>query len=365
MKDFEYNTFPSRVIFGSGSVQKLPAEIRRINTARPLLLSTPRGSHLAVQLSEDLRKSFIDVAGIFSNAKEHTPTSVTEEATVVLTSKAADCVISIGGGSVIGLAKAISIRTGVPHISIPTTYSGSEMTPILGETHDGKKTTRADPKVLPVAVIYDPDLTASLPAAICSTSGVNAIAHAVEGLYASNTNPIISMLALEGIRSLADSLPGIVEDSGSKAPREKALYGAWLCGTVLGNSAMGLHHKLCHVLGGSFSLPHAETHTILLPHTLSYDAPAIPEQMVKLAEILPESNGDALQGLEALLQKLQVPRALKSVGMKESDIDKAANMATSNQYPNPRGLESKWIREVIRRAWAGETAVANLQDADT
>lgn len=362
MNDFEYHTFPSRIIFGSGSVQKLPAEIRRINAARPLLLSTPRGSDLAVQLSENLQRSSIEVAGIFLNAKEHTPTSVTEEATVVLASKAADCVISIGGGSVIGLAKAISIRTGVSHISIPTTYSGSEMTPILGETHHGKKTTRSDPKILPVIVIYDPDLTISLPSPICNTSGVNAIAHAVEGLYASNTNPIIAMLALEGIRSLADSLPRIVQDPGSKAPREKALYGAWLCGTVLGNSAMGLHHKLCHVLGGSFSLPHAETHTILLPHTLSYNAPAIPEQMFKLAEVLPESNGDAMQGLEALLQKLQVPRALKDVGMKESDIDRAADIAISNQYPNPRVLEPKWIRELIRRAWAGETAAANLQD---
>ncbi|OAQ60225.1 maleylacetate reductase [Pochonia chlamydosporia 170] len=360
MKEFEYNVLPSRVIFGSGSVKKLPDEIKRLNVSRPLLLSTPGKSNYTNQLSDILQAASIAVAGTFPHAKQHTPASVTEEATAVLNSIEADCVVSIGGGSVVGLGKAVSIRTGVPHISIPTTYSGSEMTPILGETQDGKKTTRSDPKILPAVVIYDADFTMTLPPAICSTSGINAIAHAVEALYAKNANPITSMLALEGIKALAESLPQIVLDPKSRSPRDQALYGAWLCGTVLGSSSMGLHHKLCHVLGGSFSLPHAETHTIVLPHALSYNAPAIPEQMAKLAIVLPGSNGDALTGLELLLEKLQVPRALKDFGMKESDIDKATEIATGNQYPNPRELEPEWIRELIRRAWAGEAPKANL-----
>jgi alcohol dehydrogenase class IV len=361
MKDFEYNALPHRVVFGSGSIQKLPVEIKRLNVSRPLLLCTSRGRHLADQLSVIIKAASLDVAGIFAEATAHTPTFVTEQGTAFLNSTSADCVISIGGGSVIGLGKAISFYSGVVHISIPTTYSGSEMTPILGETQNGHKTTQSNPKILPNIVIYDVDLTLALPPAICSTSGMNAIAHAVEALYAQNANPVTSLLALEGIKSLAEALPLIVRDPHSKPPRTRALYGAWLCGTVLGSSSMGIHHKTCHVLGGSFSLPHAETHTIMLPHSLSYNAPFIPEQMAQIATALPDSGGDALNGLKLLLEKLPVPRTLKELGMNEQDIGKAAELATSNQYPNPRPLDSRWIQELIRRAWAGEPAEESLQ----
>ena len=268
--------------------------------------------------------------------------------------------MSIGGGSTTGLGKAISIRTGLPHISIPTTYAGSEMTPILGETQDGKKTTRSDPKILPGTVLYDVDLTMTLPKVLSATSGVNAIAHAVEALYARNTNPIISLLALEGTKALAESLPEIITDPQSRSARERAQYGAWLCGTCLGSVGMALHHKLCHTLGGSFDLPHAETHTIVLPHALSYNAPAIPDAMSRLATVLPGSNGDATKGLNVLLESLEVKRGLKEFGMKEEDIDKAAEIAVSNPYWNPRPVEEGPIRELIRRAWAGEPAKADL-----
>lgn len=312
------------------------------------------------QLTDILKEASIDIAGIFPHARMHTPVSVTEEAVQHLTSTSADSVISIGGGSVTGLGKAISIRTGVPHISIPTTYSGSEMTPVLGETSEGTKTTRSDPKILPAVVIYDVDFTMSLPARICVTSGVNAIAHAVETLYANNANPITSMLALEGTKALAEALPAINKHPEAREPRERALYGAWLCGTCLGSATVGLHHKLCHILGGSFGLPHAETHTIILAHALSYNAPAIPEQMKQLAMVFQDSEGDALKGLNLLLEKLQAPRALRDLGMEESDIDKAVDLAIGNQYPNPRALEKEPLRELIRRAWAGEPANANL-----
>ncbi|RMZ82855.1 hypothetical protein DV737_g1900, partial [Chaetothyriales sp. CBS 132003] len=234
------------------------------------------------------------------------------------------------------------------------------MTPILGETQDGKKTTRSDPKILPGTVIYDVKLTLTLPVALSATSGVNAIAHAVEALYAKNKNPITSTFAIEGIRSLAEALPEITAESQSLPAREKAQYGAWLCGVCLGTSSMALHHKLCHTLGGSFNLPHAETHTIVLPHALSYNAPAVPDAMAKLATALPDSDGDATKGLNTLLEKLKVKRALKDFGMKEEDIDKAAEIAVSNQYPNPRPLDKDKIREVIRRCWAGEPARVDL-----
>ena len=360
MDPFEYTANPSRVVFGPGSIRKLPAELQRQKLSAPLLLSTPQQVDQAAQLAQILTDAGVTAAGTYSNATMHTPSHITEEAMDFVKTKSADCVVSIGGGSTTGLGKAISVRTGLPHLCIPTTYAGSEMTPILGETQDGRKTTRSDPKILPGTVIYDVDLTMTLPASLSATSGVNAIAHAVEALYAQNRNPIISLMALEGTKALAEALPVIVEKPDDQKARERAQYGAWLCGVCLGSSAMALHHKLCHTLGGTFNLPHAETHTIVLPHALSYNAPAIPEVMRQLAEVLPGSDGDAIRGLNVLLEKLKVKRALKDFGMEEGGIAKAAELAGQAQYPNPRSVEEGPVRELIRRAWAGEPAKADL-----
>lgn len=175
MEAFEYNPSTARVIFGNGTISKLPDEVARKKLTAPLLLSTPEQVDQASQLKNILNGK---VAGVFSEASMHTPLAITEKALAYAESTNADSIISIGGGSTIGLGKAISIRTGLPHICIPTTYAGSEMTPILGETQDGEKTTRSDPKILPTTVIYDVDLTITLPASISAASGVNAIAHA-------------------------------------------------------------------------------------------------------------------------------------------------------------------------------------------
>ncbi|KAI1343050.1 putative maleylacetate reductase [Xylariaceae sp. FL0016] len=357
MDSFEYSSSPARVIFGSGTIKKIPEELARAKVSKPFLLSTPQQvDHINL-----LRGVLGDaVAGTFTEATMHTPVEVTGRALAQLKSAAADCVVSIGGGSTVGLGKALSIRTGLFHLTVPTTYAGSEVTPILGETDGGKKTTRSDPKILPSTVVYDVDLTMSLPVTMSATSGVNAIAHAVEALYARNTNPIINLLAQEGVKALAASLPTLVSDPSSREARTSAQYGAWLCGTCLGSVGMSIHHKLCHTLGGSFNLPHAETHTIVLPHALSYNAPKVNEAMAKLAEALPDSQGDATRGLNVLLQKLKVERGLKALGMKEEDIDKAADIAVSNPYWNPRPIERGPIRELIRRAWAGEEARADL-----
>ncbi|PYI05734.1 maleylacetate reductase [Aspergillus sclerotiicarbonarius CBS 121057] len=357
MNSFEYNSSPSRVLFGAGTLSQLPSELTRLNLTRPLVLCTPQQTHQAKSVKSVLNNQ---VAGIFTEATMHTPTHITDKALEFATRQNADSIISIGGGSTIGLGKAISIRTGLPHICIPTTYAGSEMTPILGETADGLKKTRSDPKILPGTVIYDVDLTMTLPVGMSATSGVNAIAHAVEALYARNTNPIINLLALEGTKALATALPELITNPTSPSARSSAQYGAWLCGTCLGSVGMSIHHKLCHTLGGSFNLPHAETHTAVLPHAISYNAPRIPEAMEKLAEALPESNGDAIHGLNVLLDKLQVKRGLKEYGMKEEDIDKAADIAVGNPYWNPREIEREPIRELIRRVWAGEPARADL-----
>jgi alcohol dehydrogenase class IV len=282
----------------------------------------------------------------------HTPVEVTEDALAAAKAAGADCLVALGGGSTIGLAKAIALRTDLPQIAVPTTYAGSEMTPILGETKDGRKTTQKSPKVLPEVVIYDVDLTMTLPKGLSGTSGINAIAHSVEALYAEDANPIISVLAEQSIAALGRSLPRISAVPGDREARSDAQYGAFLAGACLGSVGMALHHKLCHTLGGMFDLPHSETHTIVLPHALAYNAPAIPKAVEKIARAL--GVADAPAGISALSRQVGAPQSLRTLGMPERGIDEATDVALSNPYWNPRPLERQGIRNLIARAWAGE-----------
>jgi alcohol dehydrogenase class IV len=281
----------------------------------------------------------------------HVPVETARAARDFAAQVGADCAIAIGGGSTTGLGKAIALETSLPIIAIPTTYAGSEMTPIYGLTEDGVKKTGRDPCVLPKTVIYDPALTTSLPPALSLTSGINAIAHAAEGLYAQDANPIISLMAEEGIRALGLGLPRVMQQPGDLAARSDCLYGAWLCGAVLGSVGMALHHKLCHTLGGTFNLPHAETHTIVLPHALAYNREAAPQAMQRIARAL--GTTDAAQGVFDLARDNGAPTALKDIGLKESDIDIALDIALKNPYWNPRPLERAALRALLVAAYEG------------
>ncbi len=263
----------------------------------------------------------------------------------------ADCAIAIGGGSTTGLGKAIALDSGLPIVAVPTTYAGSEMTPIYGLTEGGVKKTGRDLRVLPKAVIYDPDLTLSLPVALSVTSGINAIAHAAEGLYAPDANPVVSLMAEQGIRALAGGLPRIVHDAHDADARADCLYGAWLCGAVLGSVGMALHHKLCHTLGGTLNLPHAETHTIVLPHALAYNRDAAPAAMRRIAAAL--GADDAARGVFDLARASGVPVALKDIGMDEADIERVLDLALRNPYWNPRPPERASLRALLEDAYAG------------
>jgi maleylacetate reductase len=350
---FTFENLPCRVVFGSGTLSAATTEVQRLGGHRALVLTTPQQEAEGRKLGSSLGSLF---AGIFSGATMHTPVEVTEQALAAMKACDADCVVSLGGGSTTGLGKALALRTGVNQLCIPTTYAGSEMTPILGETKDGLKTTVRTNDVLPETVIYDIDLTLSLPTGLAATSGINAIAHAVEALYARDQNPVISLMAEEGIRALADALPSIMERPGDREARGQALYGAWLCGVCLGTVGMALHHKLCHTLGGTFDLPHAETHTIILSHALAYNAPAIPDAMARIARAI--RAADAPLGLYDLARRLNAKLALRDIGMPESGIDKAADLAVTNAYWNPRPLERNAIRDLIARAWSGAAPAA-------
>jgi maleylacetate reductase len=346
---FVYRSSAVRVVFGDGTSSKLSEEADLLSVGRALVLTTRGHAQQGLDLAKHLGPRF---AGAFAGAVMHTPIGVTEQAVRRATELRADGIVSLGGGSTIGLGKAISLRTGLPHIALPTTYAGSEMTPILGETSDGVKTTRSHPQIMPDTVIYDVALTLSLPPAIAAVSGMNALAHAVEALYAQDRNPIVSLMATEAIREVVGALPDVVENPEDREARSRALYGAWLCGACLGSVGMALHHKLCHVLGGTFNLPHAETHSIVLPFAMDYNARAVPDVDAQVAGILKASSAAA--GLYDFARRMRVPAGLNEIGMPQSGIDRAADLAMGNPYWNPRPLQRDAVRELIARTWAGE-----------
>jgi alcohol dehydrogenase class IV len=353
MKSFIYNGQPGRVVFGAGTLAQLGAEIERMGARRALVLSTPEqrasAEHVAALLGSR-------AADIFDRAVMHVPMETAREARALSRQLGADCAVAIGGGSTTGLGKAIALDSGLPVLAIPTTYAGSEMTPIYGITEEGLKKTGRDARVLPRTVIYDPELTLTLPVGLSVTSGINAIAHAAEGLYSTDGNPVMDLMAQEGIAALGRALPAIRANPGDVDARSQALYGAWLCGLVLGNVGMALHHKLCHTLGGSFNLPHAETHTIVLPHALAYNAQAAPVAMHRIALALKARN--AAQATFDLARDNAAPVALRDIGMHESDLDRACEIALQNQYPNPRPLDRKAIRTLLQNAFEGNRPAA-------
>ncbi|WP_455273790.1 maleylacetate reductase [Rhizobium herbae] len=347
-RDFTYSGSPAHIVFGEGKSGTAGEWVEKLGCSRALVLSTPQQKADAEALAERLGPL---AAGVFSGAVMHTPVDVTEAAMRVVVETKADCVVSLGGGSTTGLGKAIALRTDLPQIVIPTTYAGSEVTPILGQTEAGRKTTVRHASILPEVVIYDAALTLGLPAGMSVTSGLNAMAHAVEALYAQDRNPISTLMAIEGLRAFKASLPGIIATPEALHVRADALYGAWLCGTVLGAVGMALHHKICHTLGGTFDTPHADTHAIMLPHTAGYNAVAVPELLAPVAEIFGGSVGG---GLWDFAKRTGAPVALKDLGLSEADLDRAASIAVENPYWNPRPIDRQSIRALLQDAWEGK-----------
>jgi maleylacetate reductase len=342
---FVYTAQPARVVFGAGSLDRLAEEVERLGRSRVLVLA---GARHRARVEAVLGERAV---GTFEGAAMHTPVAVTEKALTVLRDVDADCVVAVGGGSATGLAKALAVRTGVDQVIVPTTYSGSEVTPVLGETADGVKTTRSSPDILPETVLYDVELSRSLPHDVTVTSAVNALAHAVEAVYSPQANPVVDLLALDAARRLAAGLRGL----DTPGARDDLLMGAWLAGTCLGSVGMALHHKLCHTLGGSFDLPHAPTHTVVLPHAMAYNAAAAPGAMRRLAEAL--DVPDAPGGVFDLVTTAGGPTSLRELGMAEADLDRAAELAVGTPYPNPAELTREGLRSLLGRAWAGERPV--------
>jgi maleylacetate reductase len=324
---FTHETLPQRVVFGPAG-EHLAAEVARLGE-RPLVIGGA-----AADLLPGVRRH--------REVVMHVPVDVAERARAAAAGH--DVLVSIGGGSATGLAKAVALTSGLPIVAVPTTYAGSEATNVWGLTENGRKTTGVDARVLPRTIVYDADLTRSLPVGLGVASGLNALAHGVDSMWAPRTDPINRALALAGIRALRDGLPRIVTPEG----REQTLYGAHLAAVAFASAGSGLHHKICHVLGGMFDLPHAQTHAVVLPYVMDLNAPAVPDRERLLAEAF------GPDGLHGLRERLGAPRALRDHGLRESDIPAAVPAILAVVPPgNPVPVTAGTLTDLLHRAWAG------------
>lgn len=359
---FVHDTLPQRVAFGSGAAAaNLSSETGNLGATRVMLIAAKTEMHLADTIAKD-----IPVALRYDDVVMHVPVEVAERARDAATSNGIDVLVSVGGGSTTGLAKAIAMTTGLPIIAVPTTYAGSEATPVWGLTEGAKKTTGIDRKVLPKVIIYDAALTMSLPVEMSVASGLNALAHCVDSMWAPKADPINAALAAEGIRSLAAGLPKVVADPMDIGGREHSLYAAYLSAAAFASAGSGLHHKICHVLGGKYNLPHAQTHATVLPYVLAFNGPAAPDAERRIATAFnsagfagaepgsPRGGDSALDGLVALKQELNAPRALADYGFTEDSIAGAAEAILPSVPPsNPRPVSAEDLRALLRAAWSG------------
>ncbi len=341
---FSWNRRAVRVVFGAGASADIADELARAQFVRPWLLSTPGRSGDVARLASALS----GVAGVFDRAALHVPAALAAAARDEAQRVGAGCLVAIGGGSAIGLGKAIAVSTSLPLVAVPTTYSGSEMTAIWGITDaDGKRTAR-DPRVAPAVVIYDPALTLTLPPAATAASALNAAAHAIEALYAPDAAPLSSLAAEAALRDLAHALPAVVADGGDLAARTHLLRAAYLAGVALDETTMGLQHRVAHVLGGAFGLPHGETHAALLPHVVAFNERAAPQAMAVAARALDAAS--ASDGIRALARAAGITYTLRDLGLRDSDLDGAADLATRHPPPNPRPPIRSDVLELLRDA---------------
>ncbi|HMG80026.1 MAG TPA: maleylacetate reductase [Xanthobacteraceae bacterium] len=342
---FTHDVPPQRVVFASGALARVADEAARLKIDRALIVATPgSGARLGQKVSDLLGTRAVD---LHAQAVMHVPKAVAEAGLKAALENNADGLIAVGGGSAIGLAKAIALETGLPILALPTTYSGSEGTPIFGMTDGERKITGRDAKVVPRTIIYDPDLTLGLPAAVSAASGMNAIAHCVEALWVDSRTPVTVGLASEATRRFAHSLPRVVAVGSDIAARGECLIGAWLAGAVL-SAGTALHHKLAHVLGG-LGLPHAETHAIILPHVMRFNLQAAPEANERLQDALGHDIPEA--AVAAMLHSFPIPKRLRDVGFDSAKMDFVAGEIAAAAITAPRPASASDVRELLAAAY--------------
>ncbi|RDI63170.1 maleylacetate reductase [Nocardia pseudobrasiliensis] len=349
MPEFTYDAPWQRIVFGTGSVRRqLRSEIERLGVERLLVLTSPARQRISAGLLCSLSDL---VADVFTGVRPHIPVAVAEVAGDRARVARADAVLSLGGGSTTGTAKAVALATGLPIIAVPTTYAGSEVTPVWGLTENGHKRTGTDPAVLPRVVVYDPDLLRSMPESIAAASGFNAMAHCVEAFWAPGRGSSVSVIAEESVHALGAGLRTLAE-AGADAAAPDLLYGAYLAGSAFATAGSGMHHKLCHVLGGAYDLPHAQTHAVMLPYVLAFNAPGAPEAVDRIGRAL--DSADPVAALCDLAKILGIPTNLREIGLAETDLDEAAAL-TAAVVPddNPVPADRTALRALLAAAWSG------------
>jgi alcohol dehydrogenase class IV len=355
VRSFEYTTLPAHVVFGPGAArERLQEAVDHVGGRRVLVVAAEAERTLAQELVAPIAAR---VVGTFAGVRPHVPSAVAEAARTAASDAGADAILCIGGGSTTGTAKAIALTLGLPIVAVPTTYAGSEVTPVWGMTEGERKRTGRDARVLPRVVVYDPLLTLTLPVALTAASGLNALAHSVEAFWAPGANPVTSVLAEEAIRALSIGLGEVVADPADVDARGDVLYGAWLAGTAFATAGSALHHKICHVLGGAYDLPHAEMHAVVLPHATAFLAPAVPEADHRIAVALGGDPGTtpAAAALLALARELGAPTALRNIGLREGQLDEAARLVVEQAPEQPRPIDVDEARALLQRAWSGAT----------
>jgi alcohol dehydrogenase class IV len=345
---FVHEWMPQRVVFAAGRAREaLAAEVERLGSSRLMVIAAGAERTIASAVTAGL-----PIAVEHDEVVMHVPAAVAQRAREVAAAHHVDALVSVGGGSTTGLAKAVALTSGLPIVAVPTTYAGSEATSVWGMTEGGRKATGVDARVLPRSIVYDASLTASLPVPMSVASGLNALAHCVDAMWGPRADPIDRAVAGEGIRALAAGLPAVVADPAGADGREQTLYGAYLAGVAFSSAGSGLHHKICHVLGGMFDLPHAQTHAVVLPHVLAFNAPGAPGAAARIAAAL--GSADAVAGLAELYRRLDAPRALRDHGLAETDLPAAVEpILAAAPADNPTPVTAAGITRLLRAAWEG------------
>ncbi|MFE9444621.1 maleylacetate reductase [Streptomyces sp. NPDC006602] len=349
---FTHETLPQRVVFAAGeSPVAVAAEVAALGGSKVMLIASDREKELADPIAKE-----IPVVLRHEEVVMHVPVEVAGRARRAAVDAGVDILVSVGGGSTTGLAKAVALTTGLPIVAVPTTYAGSEATNVWGLTEGETKTTGVDDKVLPASVVYDAGLLTSLPGEMTVASGLNAMAHCVDSMWGPRADPIDRALAQEGIRALATGLPAVAEDSTGVEGIEQTLYGAYLAAVAFASVGSGMHHKICHVLGGMFNLPHAQTHAVVLPYVLAFNAPHAPEAEARIAQAFGSQEAGA--GLATLREVLDAPRALRDYGMPEGGSAKALGpIKKAIPANNPTPVTDENLTALLKAAWAGDPII--------
>jgi maleylacetate reductase len=297
----------------------------------------------------------------FTRVEPHVPREAVDAARALAQQHEIEVVVALGGGSAIGVGKGVVFGEGKTLVAIPTTYAGSEMTPVFGTTDraERRKMVRRDDAVLPKLVIYDPEVTLDLSPELTASTAINALAHCVEACYAPNVNPLVPPVALEGIRRIVRSLPLCITNGRNLDAREDLLTGAYLAGFSIGNATMALHHGICHVLGGRTGVAHGVLNTIMLPHVMQFNADAVPDAMDAIADAMtphhphPPPELSAPDAVAVLVATLPVPHRLRDAGVPEAVLESVAADAAANStvQANPKPVTQADLAALLHAAW--------------